>query len=44
MVELARTRADGLLDRVETVKNFHPSSLPPEPWRNGLQGRKDGNG
>jgi hypothetical protein len=28
MIELARAGADGLLDRVETVKNFHPPSLP----------------
>jgi hypothetical protein len=28
MIELARTGTDGLLDRVETVKNFHTSSLP----------------
>jgi len=30
MIELARTGTDGLLDRVETVKNFHSSSLPLE--------------
>ena len=28
VIELARTGADGLLDRMETVKNFHASSLP----------------
>jgi RNA polymerase sigma-70 factor (ECF subfamily) len=28
MIELPRTRTDGLLDRMETVKNFHSSSLP----------------
>jgi hypothetical protein len=30
MIELARTGTDGLLDRVETVKNFHSPSLPLE--------------
>ncbi len=28
MIELPRTRTDGLLDRMETVKNFHSPSLP----------------
>ena len=40
VVELARTGTDGLLDRVETVKNFHLSSLPPgrrRKWREGFR-------
>lgn len=37
MVKLPRTRTNGLLDRVETVKNFHPPSLLSK-WKNS---RKD---
>jgi hypothetical protein len=29
VVELARAGTDGLFDRVEPVKNFHPPSLLP---------------
>ena len=36
MVKLPRTGTDGLLDRVETVKNFHPSSLLSK-WKNGCK-------
>src|SRR5258708_6547206 len=41
MVELARTGSDGLLDRMETVKNFHSSSLPLErPWERAWNDRR----
>jgi hypothetical protein len=34
VIELAGTGADGLLDGVEAVQNFHPSILPSENCRN----------
>ena len=34
VIELAGTGADGLLDRMEAVQNFHPSSLPLETCKN----------
>jgi hypothetical protein len=33
VIELAGTGADGLLDGMEAVQNFHPSSLPSESYR-----------
>jgi hypothetical protein len=34
VIELAGTGADSLLDGMEAVQNFHPSSLPLETCRN----------
>ncbi len=34
VIELAGTGADGLLDRMEAVQNFHPPSLPLETCKN----------
>jgi hypothetical protein len=31
MVKLPPPRPNSLLDRVQPIKNFHPSSLPPRP-------------
>ena len=31
MVKLPPSRPNSLLDRVQPIKNFHPSSLPPIP-------------